>query len=90
MQAIIVTYTHKLFDAMRDRDIPYGMITTQEQSYLDRDFSKDKVSRAAAEKFSAMQRGSIRLSKSLFRTEDEQEAFIKSGLAIRLPGVRHA
>lgn len=66
------------------------MITVQEQSYLEKDFSTERVSHASAEKFSIMQRGSIRLGKSLFRTEAEQEAFIQAGLAIQLPGVRCA
>jgi len=66
------------------------MITCQEQSSLDREFSKNNVSRPSAEKFATMQRGSIRFARGLFRTEDEHEAFIKHGLAIRLPGVSRA
>ena len=66
------------------------MITKLEQSYLDRDFSSEEVSRMSAEKFSVMQRGSIRLCKSLFRTEAEQADYVKAALAIRLPGVRPA
>ena len=66
------------------------MITKQEQSYLDRDFPQGSVSRESAEKFSCMQRGSIRLGKSLFRTEDEQADYVKAALAIQLPGIHGA
>ncbi len=75
-------------DDVATSDSPYGMITKQEQSYLDCDFSSEDVSRTSAEKFSVMQRGSIRLGKSLFRTETEQADYVKAALAIRLPGVR--
>jgi hypothetical protein len=71
-------------------DISDTMITREEQAYLDRDFSVESVSRTSAEKFSSRQRGSIRLSKSLFRTEDEQADYVEAALAIRLPGVRGA
>jgi hypothetical protein len=77
-------------DALGPSDICYPMITAQEQSYLDQDFSQDKTSRVSAEKFAVMQRGSVRLGKSLFRTDDEYEAFIENGLSVELPGVRRA
>jgi uncharacterized protein YfaP (DUF2135 family) len=50
------------------------MITTQSQAILGRDYPKSKVNRADAARFSTLLRGSIRLMRRLFRTEDEQEA----------------
>jgi hypothetical protein len=62
------------------------MLTPQQIDSLDRDYSKAPVQRIVAEKFSSLLRGSVRLSRGFYRTEDEQDAYIKGGLAIKLPG----
>jgi uncharacterized protein YfaP (DUF2135 family) len=65
------------------------MLTTEERTVLHRDYPVSKVNRADADRFSSLLRGSVRLVRGLYRTEDEQEAFINAGLAIRIPGVRN-
>ena len=55
---------------------------------LKRDFQRTKTDRSIAAKFMDHVRGSRRVARGLYRTEDEQAAFIKKGLAIKLPGCR--
>lgn len=62
------------------------MITAQERAILNRDYPRDKTDRAAAIKFTKHLRGSMRLVRGLFRTEDEEAAFIQHGLNLKLPG----
>jgi hypothetical protein len=64
------------------------MVTTQEQAWLDRSFSRQPVDRASAVKFSLLCGRNARLRAGLFRTEHEHAEFIRAGLAVRLPGVR--
>jgi hypothetical protein len=64
------------------------MITAAEREILDRDYPRSKTDRATALKFNKHLRGSMRLVRGLFRTEDEEAAFVAKGLKIKLPGSR--
>lgn len=55
---------------------------------LEKDYSRDEVSRETAKRYAVIQRGSVRLVRGLYRTESEQREFIENGLRIRLPGQR--
>jgi len=61
-------------------------LTSRDLETLEKDYSKDEVSRECAEKFPLVGRGSVRLVRGLYRTESEQRAYIDAGLALRLPG----
>ena len=63
-------------------------MTDADEEILGTDYSREKVSRAEAELYPLLHRGSARLINDLYRTEDEQEKFINDGLALRLPGQR--
>lgn len=65
---------------------PRNMITENEQLVLDRDFPATRSNREDVIQFAQLQRGSIRLTLGLFRTEDEQDKFIEDGLNRKLPG----
>jgi hypothetical protein len=64
------------------------MITAEERKILEQDYPRSKTDRATALKFVKPLRGSMRLVRGLFRTEDEEAAFIEKGLKIKLPGCR--
>ena len=60
-------------------------MTQEDQQILDQDYPQRKTDRAAAMIFAGLHRGSIRYVMGLFRTEDEQEQFIREGLKAKLP-----
>jgi hypothetical protein len=64
------------------------MLEPEVTKILSKDFPRTKTVRAIADKFLHYVRGSRRIARGLYRTEDEQEAFIKKGLATKLPGCR--
>jgi uncharacterized protein YfaP (DUF2135 family) len=61
------------------------MLTAEERTVLHRGYPVSKVNRADADRFSALLRGSVRLVRGLYRTEDEQEAFINAVLPFGFP-----
>lgn len=56
-----------------------------DKAILDQPFPRQPVSRREAERFASRQRGSVRLIMGRYRTEEEQEAFVSSGLRRPLP-----
>lgn len=52
---------------------------------LDRDYPRQPVNRVDAERFGNQQRGNALLVMGRYRTEEEQESFIRESLAIELP-----
>jgi uncharacterized protein YfaP (DUF2135 family) len=55
------------------------------QNILDWDYPKKSVDRVDADRFSSRQRGSVRLAMGRYRTEAEQEQYIRSRLSKPLP-----
>jgi len=53
---------------------------------VDRDFDNSPVERSVIDKYGKIHRGSVRMIRGLFRTEAEQDQFIKRGLKAKLPG----
>jgi hypothetical protein len=61
-------------------------MTEADKVALGTDYPQGEVSRSEAERYPIVHRGSIRLIRNLYRTEDEQRQFIDEGLRVRLPG----
>ena len=61
-------------------------MTEADKTALGTDYPSGEVSRAEAERYPITHRGSVRLIRNLYRTEDEQRQFIDEGLRVRLPG----
>ena len=56
---------------------------------LKMEFEPARVERSSFVLFEDLARGSYRLRHSLYRTEDEQNEFIREGLAAPIPGVHN-
>jgi hypothetical protein len=60
-------------------------ITNEMLDVLNRDYPRQSVNRVDAERFGNQQRGNALLVMGRYRTEAEQESFIRESLAIELP-----
>lgn len=60
-------------------------ITNEMLDVLDRDFPRQSANRVDADRFGNQQRGNALLVMGRYRTEEEQESFIRESLAIELP-----
>ncbi len=63
-------------------------MTAEDRKALEADYAQGEVSRTEAARYLLIQRGSARLVNDLYRTEREQDQFIKEGIRLRLPGQR--
>jgi len=65
------------------------MLTVSEQKIMDLDYprAEAKISRENINMFSSLIKGSVRYANGLYRTPLEQEAFIREGLSLKIPGV---
>lgn len=61
-------------------------MTDADAQALGTDYAKGEVSRSDAERYPLIGRGSVRLSRHLYRTESEHRDLINEGLRVRLPG----
>jgi hypothetical protein len=61
-------------------------MTDEDRIALGTDYPAGEVSRAEAERYPIVHRGSVRFIRNLYRTESEHRQFIDDGLRIRLPG----
>jgi hypothetical protein len=61
-------------------------MTEADMKALGTDYAEGEVSRSDAERYPMIGRGSVRLSRHLYRTESEQREFLDKGLRVRLPG----
>ena len=60
-------------------------ITNEMLDVLDRDYPRRPVNRVDAERFGKQQRGNALLVMGRYRTEEEQDSFIRESLALELP-----
>jgi hypothetical protein len=65
------------------------MLSKDVLKMLKLEFEPASVERNSSVLFESLTRGSYRLSKSLYRTEAEQDEFINNGLALPIPGINN-
>ena len=65
-------------------------MTEADKKALGTDYAEGEVSRSEAERYPLVQRGSVRLTRNLYRTESEQREFIDEGLRLRLAGTKRS